>query len=293
MVLGVVYGLPIDERLVNNCPAVNNFSPCNCTQNNGSFEEAPKFKVFCDQIPIAEIQALFNRMSTHNLSSFELIIAPSETLFIPADLLGTSRAKSLTIFCKDVSHNLIINDDAFRSSRDFTKVLTIDGCDLNQQPNFGFLDGFKALASLSISNSKNFNSFQGLPSQSKLYSISILNCRGFNNLEDSTKIALPSLRQLYLQNNKFDDKAVAKVLKILAESSTESLEELGLNENKLTRVPELITSFSNLHYLMMEQNAISLLHSQSLTLTGRMEFLNLAYNGISTIEPGAFVGIII
>lgn len=114
----------------------------------------------------------------------------------------------------------MIDDNAFRSSK-----------------NFNFMNGFMALTRIFIDNSANFNSFQGLPSQSPIYSIIISDSRGFDKLADGPNITLPKLLYLHLFRNGLDDVAAAKILKNLAGSSNGSLEELRLNDNKLTRVP--------------------------------------------------------
>lgn len=280
----ITKGFSIEQRAT--CP--EDYSPCSCEQNTSG-----DLAVTCDQIPISEIQDLFSRLVAHDLASFRLTIATTETSTIPADFLGSSRTRQLDIFCAGTSYNLVINDDAFLSSISVAKVLTINSCDLQQQPNFGFLSGFQVLANLGIFNSKNFNSLQGIPSQSQLYYISILNSRGFDNLADGPKIALPGLRLLYLYGNQLDDVAAAKILKTLAESSRESLVELRLYDNKLTRIPVLIPSLTKLDLLMMERNAISSISTRSLGLLGPMSYLQLGDNAITTIEPSAFGSIII
>lgn len=84
----------------------------------------------------------------------------------------------------------------------------------------------------------------------------------------------------------------AKILRNLAESSRESLEELRLNHNKLTRIPDIIPSFTYLKYLMMEWNAITLINTRSLAFSSKIGYLQFGGNGITTIEPGSFGGII-
>ncbi|XP_057375601.2 slit homolog 3 protein-like [Daphnia carinata] len=258
------------------------YTPCTCDSSTGRWD------VICDQVPIEQVKSLFNRTTPQDLASFRLTTAFNETNGIPDNLLGNSRASGIIINCLEASYELQINDNAFISSANFTKTVTINGCYLIQQRNFMFLSGFGDMTSLNIYNSRNFTSFLGIPSQSSLYYISILNSRGFENLLDSDAVALPGLRILYLYDNDMNDLAVSNVLKALALSSLESLEELRLYNNRLTRIPAMISSFSKLSQLMMANNKIDLIVTRSLAFYGDVSYLHLGNNNIRTIEPSAF-----
>lgn len=275
-----IIGRSVEEQVT----CLEDYSPCTCDQTS-----VGAINVICDQVPILTVQQVFSRTSAKDLNSLRLTISSTEISSFPADLLGGSRTNGLTINCPVASNSLVLDDNAFRSTETLTKSVLISGCDLNQQPNFAFLSGFQSLTSLSIYSSKNFNSFQGIPSQSSLYYIAILNSVGFQNL-DNAAVSLPGLKILYLYNDELNDNSAAKILNSLARNATLSLEELRLYNNQLTRVPQLVSSFSKLNQLMMEHNKIDLVGTRSLAFFGPLSYLQLANNGITTIEPSAFGG---
>ena len=262
------------------------YTPCTCDESS----TGGGWSVSCDQVAIQTVKSLFDRKTPHDLALFKLSLASSERDLIPADLLGDTRTGEINLNCSAaVAYELIVDVGAFRSSDNLTKVVTINGCDFASQPNFAFLSGFAELANLNIYHSKNFFSFEGLPAQSKLYYISILYSSGFDSLVNIT-VALPKLRMLYLHDNDLDDVSVANVLWSLALSSRESLQELRLYNNKLTTIPEIISSFSKLNQLMMENNSIRSIRTRSLAFFGYVSYLNLGNNNIRDIEPSAFGG---
>lgn len=210
---------------------------------------------------------------------------------VPADFLADKRVASLTLRCSDPSHLLIIDSNAFAYSSELVRSVNIAGCEIANQTDFGFMATFNQLTSLSLVNLYNFNSFKGIPSQSNLYYLAILGCRGFDMLNDAT-VALPGLHILYLSNNQLTDGSAARVLSSLAASSFDSLEELRLYDNHLTEIPSLIPSFNKLKQLMMERNDLRVIKSHSLAFPAvtSLDYLNLGSNAIEIIEAGAFAG---
>lgn len=176
-------GFFIEGRVA--CP--EDYSPCSCEQ-----DASGDLSVVCNEVPIANIQTVFSQTNVRVLASFKITIAPTETSSIPADFLGASRSNELEINCAKSLYNLIIDENAFRSSNSLTKKLFIRGCNLGKQPDFSFSSDFQSLEWFVIDNSKNFNSFKGIPPQSNLYYIDIMNSQGFDNLADDPKIALPA-----------------------------------------------------------------------------------------------------
>jgi hypothetical protein len=152
---------------------------------------------------------------------------------------------------------------------------------------------FNHMMALVIKNSKNFKSFKGLPSQSTALSyLYVTHSRGFEALAPDA-VALPALRVLYLNFNQLNDASAAKLFKALAGSSTDSLTEIRLDENKLTKIPDAIKSLAKLEQLELGFNEIAVISKNSLpvnnTGTNGLAF-SLQKNPIATIEPGAFGG---
>lgn len=274
------------ELIFNNFTCPEEYPSCNCEEKT----DKEGLSVSCNYIPIDNLRATFSQLLTaRDLVSFSLTIGHTETSPIPVDFLGASRARKLNIACVR-SFKLIIDDNAFRSSKSLTNEIRIANCDLKKQPNFEFLDGFTALTRFSVFGSKNFHSFQGLTSH-KLSTVSITFSSGFENIADEPNVALPRLRILDLSNNELDDVLTAKILKILAESSKKSLENLDLSDNKLTRIPEVTSSFTKLNRLTLERNAITSIKTKSFDFSaGEVKFFHFDKNGISSIEPNAFGG---
>ncbi|XP_046648341.1 oplophorus-luciferin 2-monooxygenase non-catalytic subunit-like [Daphnia pulicaria] len=272
-----------NQRSDLNCSNVD-YSPCTCDENS---------MVACDQIPIKTLRSAFAKMAAHDLTGLKLTLSPAEKDLIPDDFLGQMNlAGDLIIYCRD-SKRLRVSQKAFQHSAATITRVFIDGCDLGQQPNLSFMSRFNHMMALVIKNSKNFKSFKGLPSQSTALSyLYVTHSRGFEALAPDA-VALPALRVLYLNFNQLNDASAAKLFKALAGSSVDSLTEIRLDENKLTKIPDAIKSLAKLEQLELGFNEIAVISKNSLpvnnTGTNGLAF-SLQKNPIATIEPGAFGG---
>jgi Leucine-rich repeat (LRR) protein len=87
---------------------------------------------------------------------------------------------------------------------------------------------------------------------------------------------------------------VNDLLGSIASSPTgnDTLQQLSLWENKLTRIPEHISSFKKLSYVNLFGNSILSVPKSSLAFHKgiRVTFLILTGNALETIESGAFQG---
>lgn len=268
------------------CPTLD-YYPCDCLQSVNITTGKPTnyIKIICDKVPIADVKALFSSLPIRQLLEFEMHISPFETSAIPADLLSSSSAEILSIIC-DTSINLVMDENSFRSSKNSSKFVTM-GCDFTKQPNFSFLSDFHALFEVIIVKTKNIKNFNGLPPG--INTLEISSCQ-FKNLIDGHYIELPTLNHLILPNNHFGDDTAAKILKTLSSSSKESLFMLEMNGNNLTRIPEMISSFTELTLVRLNRNAITSVDTQLFATSGSIPNIDLSGNAIETIRPNAFRG---
>jgi hypothetical protein len=271
-----------NQRSDMNCSNVD-YTPCTCDENN---------MVACDKVAVKTLRSAFAKMPAHDLTGLKLTLSPAEKDVIPDDFLGPMNlAGDLIIYCLQ-NKRLRVSQKAFQRSADTITRVFVDGCDLGQQPNLSFMSRFHHMMALVIKNSKNFKSFKGLPDRSPSLSyLYVTHSRGFEALA-ADAVALPALKVLYLNFNQLDDAAAAKMFKSLAASSVDSLREIRLDENKLTRIPDMIASLTKLEQLELGFNEIAVISRNSLPVnnTGNGLAFSLQKNPIETIEPGAFGG---
>ncbi|XP_046648719.1 slit homolog 1 protein-like isoform X3 [Daphnia pulicaria] len=251
------------------------YSPCTCTEQN----------VNCDQVPVRDIARMFKTMTQHDIKSIEITTSRTERQPIPDDFLGNVRViGSINLVCTE-NNNLQVSKNAFRASTESNHVLTISGCNLHKL-NFAFMSNMKELSNFYMDKSSGFSSFQGLPSHSNFKLMSITESSGFYSLDD-TPVKLAGLDILYLNDNQLTDSEAAKLIKALASTSAHSLVEFRLYNNKLTRVPDFLSSLPNIAELSLNNNAITSLSANSLAFKGPIS-ITLNNNQIKTVQPGAF-----
>lgn len=271
--------LPFNEECPGCVPCVEDFSPCSCI----IFEEGV-INVECDQVPFADVQYSFTLTTTTNLIRLFLTIGEL-TPSVPANLLGNNKAKEISITCLNRNFQLLINVDSFRASETHSELVYMHGCDLSQV-NLSFMRNFQVINELSITNST-ITSLSSLPSLSSLTRLIIANCQGFQSWGNPS---VPSVRELYLNNNLLSDRAVSSILGSVS-SSSNSLQALYLQGNSLTAVPIQISTFSSLTILNLNGNVIPSIASGSLSF-GADPVRSLRLEGIElgTIQAGAFSG---
>lgn len=262
------------------------FSPCTCSDSSDIWSIA------CDGVRLSEIKQIFQRSAHSVFGSLDITFSTLDSdVTAPFDLLaGKIFNGALRLYCTSSDHLLKIDPVSFGSSNNFSYT-SITGCNISQQPDFGFMTNFTMLRQLWISHSSGFNSFRGVPSQSNLFQISITNSASFESL-DRAKVVLAGLRELLLYNNDLSDFSAERAVSALASYSTNSLIELRLYGNRLTAIPPSVHLITSLSYIMMENNQIRVLGSGTLSFpaTSRVSYLNLVSNDIERVEPGAFSG---
>ncbi len=139
-------------------------------------------------------------------------------------------------------------------------LLLIERC-----PNFTFLPIVPALTVLTIDSCPLFKQWDIVAQLDRLYSLFLM---GFNN--ETIYSALDS---------------------IVSSSLVFSIQSLSLTRNGLTQVPPQIQVFSVLQNLYLSANEIATAKNGSLAFaTPQLLDLYLSSNGLTTIEPAAFLG---
>jgi Leucine-rich repeat (LRR) protein len=102
------------------------------------------------------------------------------------------------------------------------------------------------------------------------------------------------LESLFLDGTLLGDRSVNQLVSSIASSPTgnDTLQQLSLWENQLTRIPDHISSFRKLSYVNLFGNSIVSVPSGSFVFRPEIQvsFLILSKNALNTIEPGAFKG---
>jgi len=122
------------------------YSPCSC----GGLDGSDANYVECDQRPVREVIAVFNRTQAIELA--ELSFAKNrEDDVIPNNFISDKKAGELLLFCydSDSSTKTNIEKDAFNSTKQYTTILDLSFCRLRDS-DLSFLDGFDKLSYLRI-----------------------------------------------------------------------------------------------------------------------------------------------
>lgn len=252
----------------------------------------------CVNVNLLEVLSAFEDHSELEIESF-LLHFP-RTTDIPADLIGIHNriTKEIDLKCSKTGfyslRQLKIHRYAFRSSRNYTRALKLAYCDLSTL-DFSFLEEFTQLEILHITHSvsvhqADWSSLTRLPKFSTLY---IESCR-INGWTKFPKLA-SVLRKMSLFWDDIDDSTMDRILDWLLSTSSETLQELYITLNALTRFPVKISSFKNLRIACLTNqvgysSGISFLPSGSYVSSNSLKRLELRDCGIRYIQPGAFSG---
>jgi Leucine-rich repeat (LRR) protein len=248
-------------------------------------DDSGNLNIVCNQVPIGDVQAAFNRTTATDIYRFSLT-PTANTATIPSNLLSGKRTQFVTLVCPTSNYLLKIDPTAFTSSSSYTEQFFISGCDLSQT-DFTFLTGFSTMTFLQLVRST-LQNLQGIPPLPSLKTIVIGSCTGFKQW--STSVTAPSLQSLSLSSNQFDDLDADRVLRSFSASSN-SITVISLTNNKLTTIPDPLRIFTRLSYLSLENNNIPIISNNSLVLSAAaVEALYLTNSQLSTVQPGALQG---
>ena len=275
---------------------VQDYSPCSC-----SVVSYDQISVVCGGVSVETVRDVFQRVNYPEIYSLDFYPLDDDetntTISLPADFLGKTTVTSrISINCSyssdDVYPHLVIDHLAFYSSQNNLTIFTVAYCHFGLQKDFNFLNGFNRLEELGISRIFNITAFQYLPPLPSLQRLFLQYCSDLN------QIAFPDLtpaqlKNLFLWENEISEEKADEIFaKLVASTSADSIKELDLYRNSLTRIPSQVGSaFTKLKKVDIEDwNSISHISSSSLTFVSPyLKDLYLYSNGIKAIESGAFL----
>ena len=258
------------------------FSPCTCEK-----EGKNAIRVECIDASFDDIKSAFST-STNKLIRLYVTIPPEETPNVPDNLLGTNQAEEIYLTCSsNADSHLLVSENAFVYSSPVATAVQIENCQIDEL-NFLFLAGFQSLTDLSITHSTFPVTFDTLPLLPSLHALSISGCTNFQNWITPNDIS--SVRELRLDDNLLGEANLGTILNYFLMSNID-IEDLSLNNNSLSRVPDIAFSFENLHSLSISSNNISVLSSGSLAFSApQVDYVGLENLSLDIIEEGAFEG---
>lgn len=259
----------------------------------------------CRGVPINKLQSSFNEADIFYLMSIRIGLDVNETI-IPADLLGQARIlKEIILTCEgdEEKSYVTIDPNAFRSTANITRQFHIVACNLHQF-QFNFLNGFEKLSLLTIhdymddtrrkikSDIFQWSTLPPLPclSQLRISSMALYHWKA----EDFPNL-LNGLTRVLLDRDGLEDSTMDLILDWLLQSSADTLMQLDLSFNKLTRVPKQVPFFKKLNRLNLQSQqvpGIRVITAGSLWFqSSEVTYLDLSFCNTRVIEQNAFKGI--
>ena len=271
------------------CPGGLDYSPCVCSST--VWGET----VLCGGMPLTTITQLTKHQQkniANEIEIFRLIIQYPEQL-IPANFLADHRVmKQIYLECESSVQQIKIDQDAFKSSGNFTKAIKINSCDTSGL-KFHFLNGFHQLQELLfimvsyvyLADWFSFPPLLGLKIFVTDFGTGVKEWSQFPYLENG-------LSEIWLISCGIDDIAIDRILEWLQNSPTkDTLTTLSIQKNAITTIPRQISSFKNLKQLDMSFNPLSpILPFKSFEMAIPHFHVTLLATDINTIETGAFQG---
>ena len=193
-----------------------------------------------------------------------------------------------------------IDRNAFRSTKDYTSSIILQTMDcINLDLNF--ISGFSRLAHFQLSNIDNIqNCFPTLPPLPSLSQLWIDYPTAERNEIRDFPVLVKGIRWFIFRGfwknsgkeNKWQDKAISRIVDWLLCSSENTLETLEISRlEKLTRVPPQIGLFKTLQKLNLhELKNLATIRKGDFSFYVPAKEIFLVSNGIKEIEPGAFQG---
>lgn len=274
------------------CPNGTDYSPCSCARR---FDGV--VSVICEEIPLAEVQTIFERNPGFDL--FDLLLyPPASDLIIPANLLGSNHrvTNNIRFYCPYATgdYQLRLDPYAFNSSKNSLLTITTYHCDLARL-DFDFLSGFDQLDSIDIyySSSVHLARWGTMPALPSLSSLGVVESSDLNSWTIFPSLTV-GLDFIFLINDGITDLAMERILNWVLQSSKTTLTSLSVNDNSLTRIPPQVAAFPRLTLLSFDGQAtppgISSILAKDLNFSTPISYLSAISSGISYIENGTFGG---
>ena len=274
------------------CPNDEDYSPCSCARR---FDGV--VSITCEEIPLAEVRAVFDKNTGFDLHDL-LLYPQSSELIITANVLGLKHriTNNLRLYCPyfNGDYQLRIDPDAFASSKNSLQMMTTYHCDLARF-NFDFLTGFDELNRIDIyySTSVQLAGWATMPPLPGLLNLGIVESGNLN-----AWISFPNLVKgldfVYLLDDGITDATMERILDWVLLSSRNSLTGLSVNQNALTRVPPQVASFSQLNLLSFDRQrtppGLPSLSANSFNFASPVSYFSFSGSGLSTIQDGTFRG---
>lgn len=165
--------------------------------------------------------------------------------------------------------------------------------------DFNFLRALEpALNSFGVTSSFNIHKAdwrRSFPSLSKLSTLKLFNNTGADEwTEFPRELENLKLTHVLYHSNGVRDEGMSNFLDWLREHSSDHLQNLEIQRNLLTKIPKEIGSFKKLNSLSMQEQtsrSIPIITKNSLEFSVPVTALNINTCGVTTVEPGAFLGI--
>jgi len=270
---------------------IEDYSPCTCE----SLRVGDSNYVSCLNKTVLQIMDVFNR--THTKDVTEVRISFAETAkdnIIPDNFLADKTTSHIYIDC--VASIEKITKDSFNLSRPITERIELKNCNLIDDSDLSFFDGFIALGFLSLEKFSEMGKlFATFPSHLPLISaLKFVQCSGWKTLMNapSPVVGNRNIQRLdVIQSKDMNDDVMNLVMEWAVQSFNSTLRYIYIHSNNLTEIPGQIEFFGQMEALDIKNNYFPLIRTHSLKYSSTiLTSLDLSNCGIKDIEPKAFEG---
>lgn len=283
LVLGFFIDPPIAQADTS-CPNGEDYSPCFCYSGE---------TVTC-QTSLLSVADVFQRTTPANLTDF-IIYLNEIALAVPMDFLNNHQV-TRQIYFRGNNTLLRIDPDAFRSSKATVTSVKFEYCDTSRL-DFDFLSGFENLSELNFKKVVNVGkaNWASFPSPlPHLNSFTIEGSEGLNEWNTFPQLS-QGLENIWLRSNDVGDLGLDGILNWTLKYSSNTLLNLDLSNNDITRFPWQLQDTSNIPNLKYTQldsqkRGIPFLPTHCLNISTTPYTVNLIFNKIAKIQEGAFQG---